>query len=292
MSYVISLIIFAAIFYFTLQFFPKESERVIRQRLVPEALREQKRKRSPLSRILGPLAPINKALKMVPLRENLRRSLTAAGSSLTVNEFFTFKELCAIFLPFIYVIIVGLPNAQPLWILGLVAVGFVIPNVWLRNRVKARQNAITRALPSVLDLLNLATGAGLDFMVAVKKVVERSSPGPLVDELSQVWQETSMGKSRQDALRNLARRVNLPQISSFVRTLVQADKMGTGITEALRMQSEEVLNWRFQRGETAALKAPIKMLLPLLLFILPVVLIIVAGPILLQFLKGDFSLNY
>ncbi len=86
-------------------------------------------------------------------------------------------------------------------------------------------------------------------------------------------------------------RINLPEVSSFVRTLVQADKMGTGIEEVLRMQSEEVLIWRFQNGERQALKAPIKMLLPLLLFILPVVLIIVAGPILLQFLQGGFGLG-
>jgi len=89
----------------------------------------------------------------------------------------------------------------------------------------------------------------------------------------------------------MARRIDMPEVSSFVRTLVQADRMGTGIEEALRMQSEEALVMRFQKGEREALKAPIKMLFPLLVFILPVVLIIVGGPIILQFLQGGFGLR-
>lgn len=126
-------------------------------------------------------------------------------------------------------------------------------------------------------------------MVAVRKMIEWSRPNPLVNELNFVWQETNMGKTRQEALRNMAHRLNMPEISSFVRTMVQADKMGTNIEDALRRQSEEALTWRFEKGERQALKAPIKMLFPLLVFILPVVLIIVAGPIILQFLEGGFG---
>jgi len=90
-------------------------------------------------------------------------------------------------------------------------------------------------------------------------------------------------------LKSMARRINLPDVSSFVRTLVQAEKMGTSISDVLRIQSEQARMWRFQRGERQALKAPIKLLLPLVFFILPVVMIIVGGPILLQFLtSGPF----
>ena len=290
MLYIIFLLIFAVVFFLTLQFFPKEGARVIRSRLLPQEARREKRK-SPLIGLLGTLAPLNKALKLRRLREKTKSTLSSAGSSLTVDEFFALKELGAILLPLFYVVFVGLPNVQPIWVVGLAGLGLVLPSLWLKQRIKVRQDAILKALPNVIDLLNLAVGAGLDFMVAVKKMVERSEPNPLVDELHRTWQETNVGITRRTALRNMAQRVNIPEVSSFVRTLVQADKMGTGIEEALRRQSEEALNLRFQRGEREALKAPIKMLFPLLVFILPVVLIIVGGPILLQFLQGGFGLR-
>ena len=289
MQYLILLIIFAAVFFLTLQIFPRGTEKLIRERLAPQAGREKKK--SPGVRLLGVLAPINKLLKLKALREKIKTSLTSAGSSLTVNEFLALKELCIIFLPAIYVIFVGLPEVQPVWIVGLAGLGFVLPELRLKQRINARHSAIAKALPNVIDLLNLTVGAGLDFMVAVKKMVERSEPNPLVEELHQVWQQTKVGVTRQEALRNMARRIDMPEVSSFVRTLVQADRMGTGIEEALRMQSEEALVMRFQKGEREALKAPIKMLFPLLVFILPVVLIIVGGPIILQFLQGGFGLR-
>ena len=97
-----------------------------------------------------------------------------------------------------------------------------------------------------------------------------------------------MGSARRDALKSLSLRVNSPEVISFARTLIQADRMGTPIGEALKMQAEEIRLRRFQRGEEMGLKAPIKLLFPLLFFILPVVLIIVAGPILIQFTRGGF----
>ena len=96
-----------------------------------------------------------------------------------------------------------------------------------------------------------------------------------------------MGSSRRDALKHLSERINSTEMASFVRTLLQADRMGAPIGEVLKMQAEEIRMRRFQKGEEAALKAPIKLLAPLLIFILPVVLIIVAGPILIQFTRGD-----
>lgn len=288
MLYLIYLIIFAAIFFLVLHFFPKETDKAIRRRLIPEEAKKGQRS-LPLKGFLSALAPLNRVLKFKALRERVKQTLASAGSSLTVDEFFALKELCIIFLPLIYAVLVGWPAVQPVWLLATGLLGFILPSLWLKQRIKARQNAIVKALPNVIDLLNLAVGAGLDFMLAVKKLIERSQPNPLIEELQRLWQETSMGTTRRDALRNMARRVNMPEVSSFARTLVQADRMGTGIEEALRMQSEEALNWRFQRGERQALKAPIKMLFPLLVFILPVVLIIVGGPIILRFLQGGFG---
>ena len=289
MLYLIYLTVFAVIFLLALQFFPK-GERVIRERLVPKEAREDK-KRAPLAGLLGSIAPLNRALRLKAFRQKVKTFLASSGSSLGVDEFFALVELSTIAFVMFYVLVVGLDKIELIWILSVAALGAVFPILRLRQKIKARQNAILKALPNVIDLLSLAVGAGLDFMVAVKKMIERSEPNPLIEELQQVCQETNVGTTRREALRNMARRVNLPEISSFVRTLVQAEKMGTGIEEALHRQSEEALNLRFQRGEREALKAPIKMLLPLLVFILPVVLIIVGGPILLQFLQGGFGLR-
>ena len=101
-----------------------------------------------------------------------------------------------------------------------------------------------------------------------------------------------MGKTRREALKNFAWRVDMPEVHSFVRTLVQADRMGSPMAQAMNMQAEEIRVRRFQNGEAMALKAPIKLLLPLFVFILPVVLIIIGGPIMLQFTRGSFTLGF
>jgi len=105
----------------------------------------------------------------------------------------------------------------------------------------------------------------------------------LIEELFNISQEARMGKTRREALRTMANRLNMPEISSLVRTLIQSDRMGTGIDEALRIHSEESRLVRFEKGERLALQAPLKLLIPLIFCILPVVFIIVAGPIILEF---------
>jgi tight adherence protein C len=165
-------------------------------------------------------------------------------------------------------------------------IGFFFPELWLSSRIKKRQAETLRDLPHVIDLLNICVGAGLDFMVAVNRVTQEFRSCVLVEELKVMVQEMQMGSSRREAMKNLSKRINSPEIISFVRTLLQADRMGTPISETLKMQSEEIRIRRFQKGEEAALKAPIKLLAPLLFFILPVVLFIVAGPIVIQFTRG------
>jgi len=124
-------------------------------------------------------------------------------------------------------------------------------------------------------------------MLSLKWVVEKSAPSVMMDELNTVLQEINVGKTRRDAIKDLATRYELPDLSTFSRTLIQADKMGTSVTEALNILSEDMRIARYRRGEQLALKAPMKMLVPLLLFIFPVVGILVAGPILLDFMENS-----
>ena len=216
---------------------------------------------------------------------NLRRKLTSAGGPMTANQFLALKFLLTASLPVITFII--LRPEPPLLVIPLL-MGFIFPDLWLNNKVKKRHAAVLRDLPHIIDLLNICVGAGLDFMVAVGRVIEEFRSCVLIDELKVLMQEIQMGSARRDALKNLASRINSPEVISFSRTLIQADRMGTPIGDVLKMQVEEIRLRRFQKGEEMALKAPIKLLFPLLFFIMPVVLIIVAGPILIQFTRGGF----
>ena len=217
----------------------------------------------------------------IPL-ENLKKKLISAGKPMNSSQFLAFKFLLTLALPFIAAIF----QAQPTLIIFALCIGFFFPEFWVNGKIKKRQTMVLRDLPHIIDLLNICVGAGLDFMVAVNRVITEFRPCVLVDELKVLVQEIQMGSSRREALKNLSMRINSSEIVSFVRTLLQADRMGTPIGEVLKMQAEEIRIRRFQRGEEMALKAPIKLLLPLLVFILPVVLIIVAGPILLEFTRG------
>ena len=216
----------------------------------------------------------------------LKARLITAGRPMSISQFLALKILLTVFIFSVYFSIL---QPKPEFNILFFALGFFSPDLWLRGKIQKRKAAILRELPVVIDLLNICVGAGLDFMVAVNRVIEEFHSCVLIGEFRIMVQEMKMGSSRRDALKNLTNRVDSPELVSFVRILLQADRMGTPVGEVLKMQSEEMRIRRFQRGEEMALKAPIKLLLPLLVFIMPVVLIIVAGPIMIQFTKGGLK---
>jgi len=214
---------------------------------------------------------------------DLHKRLASLNKIMSPGQFMVLKFFMTAAVPLAALIIA---QAKPALLFLCAGIGFILPDIWLNKLIKKRRALIVKDLPLVIDLLNICVGAGLDFMVAVNRVIQEFKPCALIEEMKIMTNEIQMGISRRDALKNMSVRINNPEISSFVRTLLQADRIGTPISEALKMQSEEIrLRW-FQKGEEMALKAPIKLLFPLLIFILPVVLIIVAGPILIQFTKG------
>jgi len=246
----------------------------------------KKEKKDPFTQTLDLLVPLTKNVSAKMQLKGIGHRLIMADSALNVPEFLALKLLSTVFAPIVFYVLFKL---KPTLLIASLAVGFFLPDLWLRQKIAKRHRAIRRDLPNVIDLLNLCVGAGLDFMLAVNRVIKSFKPCPLINELTKFWHENMVGKPRREALRSLAARVNLPELSSFVRTLIQADRMGSPVSEALNIQSEEIRVRRFQRGEEMALKAPIKLLFPLLFFILPVVLVIVGGPVLLQFLRGGFK---
>lgn len=232
------------------------------------------------------LAVINKPLCVGGFRKNLARELTMSKLNLSPEEFLLIQEIGIFVTLFLTFRSVG-PGMVPGWIFMGLAVGYAGPKLWLRGRIKKIKAAIIKELPDAIDLLGLCVNAGLDFMLSLKWVVEKSRPSVMVDELNIVLQEINVGKTRRDAIKDLAGRYNLPDLSTFARTLVQADKMGTSVTDALNILSEDMRIARYRRGEQLALKSPLKMLVPLLVFIFPVVGILVAGPIVLDFIENN-----
>ena len=152
-----------------------------------------------------------------------------------------------------------------------------------------RHHAMVRALPYNLDLLTLSVEAGLDFAAALGKVVDKGRKGPLCDELSITLKELRLGKTRDEALRNLAARVELQSLTGFVQALVQADRMGTPLGKILRILSTQMRVERTQRAEKLANEAPVKLLVPLIGCIFPTIFLMLFGPIAYQvFFGGNF----
>lgn len=224
----------------------------------------------------------------------LKKKLLTAGAPVGVLEFLVFKVLALVLVPVLGFTFGShlLGERKDILLIIFLALGYFIPELWLTGKIKKRQNSIRRDLPNVIDLLNLCVSGGLDFMIAVNRVIKDFRPCDLTEELGEVYRQTQMGKSRREALKDFAARVDIQEAYSFMRTLVQADRMGTPMADALKMQSEEMRVRRYNRGESMALKAPIKLLLPLFVFILPVVLIIVGGPIMLQFMRSNSSFGF
>jgi len=272
-----SLLMIAGFALFFLGLFPRPQETIS---IFGKQIKESA---SAFSFFLSPFAPLNEPLlKFMGLEKKLKNKLYIAKWKTTAAEFIASKELLLVFFP----LVLFLFGVKKIWILVTVALfGFILPDLILNSRVKKRKYMIVRILPETVDLLSLCVGAGLDFMAAVRWVVDKVKVNPMIEELILVLKEINVGKPRVEALRDMARRVDIPDVTSFVRTLIQADRMGTPVEEAFRILAEDSRMRRFHRGERQAMKAPLKMLIPLIFCILPVILIIVAGPILIRFIK-------
>ncbi|MFP2911331.1 type II secretion system F family protein [Pyxidicoccus sp. 3LFB2] len=175
------------------------------------------------------------------------------------------------------------------WAVLFLLLGTYYPIMWLNDQVKKRHLQISRALPYSLDLLTLSVEAGLDFTAALAKVVEKGKAGPLREELQLVLKQLKMGKTREEAMKSMIVRVDLPPLTTFVTALIQADKMGTSLGKVLRIQSTQMRIDRTQRAEKLAGEAPVKMLFPLIACIFPTVFMVLFGPIVFQFFFGEIS---
>jgi tight adherence protein C len=164
-----------------------------------------------------------------------------------------------------------------LWCAALGLAGFHLPDVLTWNAGLKRQEAIQRTLPDALDMLTVSVEAGLGFDAALGQVV-KNTDGPLSGEFFRVLQEMQIGKSRAAAFRSMSERTTVQDLRTFVSSLVQADTLGVPIGGVLREQSKEMRLKRRQRAEEKAMKVPVKILFPMLLFIFPALFIVILGP--------------
>ena len=167
---------------------------------------------------------------------------------------------------------------------GAALVGFLLPVVWLKDTLAARRKAIRRTLPYAMDLLTLAVEAGLDFTVALGRIVRKIGQGPLGQELGKTLKEVQMGTTRKSALRSLGDRVGMLEVSFLTAALIQADELRSSLGPILRIQGDQMRGLRFMAAEELALKAPVKMIFPLAIFILPITMIVILGPVFIKFL--------
>ena len=166
-----------------------------------------------------------------------------------------------------------------------VGVGYIAPEFWLGRKGRARSMSMILQLPDALDLLTISVEAGLGFDAALAKCVEKME-GPLVDEFRQALAEVRMGRTRRDALRDLATRADAQPVSNFIGAIVQAEQLGVPIAKVLQIQSNQLRVERRQRAEEAAAKAPVKMLFPMVGCIFPTIFIVILGPAVVTIMGG------
>lgn len=290
--------------------------------------RGEELRRSIVERLAGPVAEKLVALvnRRTPreAKENLRRRLAQAGylggGRMQVADFMALRVLLVVVIPGAALLLLG-GQSLAVWMAAvlsgraaglapgaagadvvaglktalvtagvLAALGYLGPELFLRRAVEKRQRLIRKQLPDALDLLTVCVEAGLGFDAALAKVVEKMK-GPLPEEFARTLQEVRLGKPRRDALRDFGKRVGVEEVSTFVAALVQADQLGVSIGKVLRLQSEQTRQKRRQRAEEQAMKAPIKMLFPLVFFIFPALFVVLLGPAVIQIFQTFATLG-
>ncbi|MCA2979040.1 MAG: type II secretion system F family protein [Myxococcaceae bacterium] len=235
------------------------------------------------------LGSMNRRFMWPGYEAGMGRKLIKGGeaSNWKPEDIMAFQEIGFVVGVLFGLIVANFLNVNLLWALVGALIGLFYPLIWLNDKVTKRHLSISRALPFNLDLLTLSVEAGLDFTAALAKVVEKGKAGPLREELNLVLKQLKMGKTREEALKSMILRVDLPALTQFVTALIQADKMGTSLGKVLRIQSTQLRIERTQRAEKLANEAPVKMLFPLIACIFPTVFMVLFGPIVFAFVFNN-----
>jgi len=238
-----------------------------------------------ISRAFGSILPAS-------LLASIQQQLIMAGNPMSLNAFVTFWAiLLAAFGGTGLLLFVALPADMVMQKLGaavvLLLVGWMFPRMWLKGKLKARQKKVQRGLPDAMDLVTTCVEAGLGLDAALSRVAEKTE-GPFARELQVMMRDVALGKLRREAMQELADRIGVEELTSFVTSIIQAEQLGVGVAQVLRVQADQMRTKRRQKAERSAHEAPIKMLFPLVLFVFPSFLIVILGPAMIR-IAGSFS---
>lgn len=292
-----TVLIFVAVFIVTNMMFQEEEEYKAGEKIEEGINKGQEKlnEQGPILRVSRPffrryVTPIVATMKSKKkIREKYKRKLASSGLTeiLTPEDFFSFKLFLIIGFPIAFFIIRWFMEEDwPLSVIPVVAgLGFIYPDIWINGKIEQRQKEIMQNMPFAVDMLALSVEAGLDFMAAMTKVVEKAKPNPLNEEFEILLKEVKIGASRAEALRNMSWRVDLVSIASFCATLIAADSVGASIGPILKSLSAEIRQKKSAEAEKAGATAATKILFPMIFLIMPAVIIIVMAPIAMGFLQ-------
>lgn len=281
-----------AVYGFATFFFASSADK---QALAWASLSEPEKSKSPVinsSRALVQQFTLKFAVKLKAekYRKKVHKILMTAGMSqqLSVDEFIGLQILWGLYFPVALAILNLALNLEidETWIFFLGIFGFYAPHLVARQERKAREISVRADLPFFTDLLALSTEAGLDFIPSIQRIVEKAESSVLASELAIVLKDIKLGSSRADALKGMATRLDLQEITSFIAVLVDADATGASLSQVLKDQSVQIRLERFVRAEKAGARASQAIMVPLLLFIVPAVFLVVFGPVVIQFSSG------
>ena len=234
---------------------------------------------------------LGRRLTPVGYVDGIRRKLTLAGnfSPDTLDRFLAIRVVSLALIP-VWAIVcfafLPLGGGSKLAIFALLTLGSILgPDAVLNRKVAERQHEIRVRLPDILDLLTISVEAGLGFEQALDRTVA-AVPGPLSDEFARMLGEVRAGASRADAMRAMDERIDVPEVRSFVLAILQADTFGVSIGRVLRAQADEMRIKRRQLAQEQALKAPVKMLFPMVFCIFPALFVVVIGPAVINISKN------
>ena len=239
-------------------------------------------------RYIFPAVSQMKAKKKI--REKYKQPLANAGLTevLLPDEFLAFKLFLIIGFPVVFLLVRLFLEED--WSLSLVPIlaiiGFYYPDIWIKGIIKKRNKEIVKGFPFIVDMLALCIEAGLDFVAAMQKVIDKSPPGPVVDEFKILIKDTMIGASRSEALRNLSWRVDIPVMTSFCATLIAADSVGASVSPILKILSNEIRNKRSAQIEKEGAQAASKMLIPMISLVVPAVFLVIAAPLAIDAISG------
>ncbi len=225
-------------------------------------------------------------------RINTRLSTGGMNYAILAEEFFTLKFVCLIAMCLLSYVLF---TADTQWgaeikllLLSLIPLGFFYPDIWLNDKIKVRRARVAKEFPFLLDLLVLSMRAGLNYSTSLGQAISNLPEGPVKDEFGKLLREIRAGKVRRDALLDLAQRMDTKSISNFVSAINQAEETGGEIVEVLTLQAEQRRVERFNQAEEAANKAPVKMLLPLVLFLFPIIFMLIAFILIVKMAETNF----